>query len=50
MNYRSEIIMEAHGGDAIYNDTPTFNPLANTTFNADLPLPAELTVVVLSSY
>ena len=44
MNYRSEIIMEARDGDAIYNDTPTFNPLANTTFNADLPLPAELTV------
>ncbi len=44
MNYRSEIIMEARDGDAIYDDTPTFNPLANTTFDADLPLPAELTV------
>ena len=44
MNYRSEIIMEARGGDATYNDTPSFNPLANTTFYADLPLPAELTV------
>ena len=44
MNYRSEIIMEARGGDATYNDTPSFNPLANTTFDADLPLPAELTV------
>lgn len=44
MNYRSEIIMEARDGDATYNDTPSFNPLANTTFDADLPLPAELTV------
>ena len=44
MNYRSEIIMEARGGDATYNDTPSFNPLANTTFDTDLPLPAELTV------
>jgi len=44
MNYRSEIIMEARDGDATYNDTPSFNPLANTKFDADLPLPAELTV------
>ncbi len=44
MNYRSEIIMEARDGDANYDDTPSFNPLANTKFDADLPLPAELTV------
>ncbi|WP_396209388.1 OmpP1/FadL family transporter [Flavobacterium sp.] len=48
MNYRSEIIMEARKGDASFNDVPGFastSPtLQNTTFNADLPLPAELTV------
>ena len=44
MNYRSEIIMEARDGKATYQDPPSFLPLANTTFNADLPLPAELTV------
>ncbi len=48
MNYRSEIIMEARDGDATFNDVPVFastSPtLQNTTFNADLPLPAELTV------
>jgi long-chain fatty acid transport protein len=47
LNYRSEIIMEARDGDATFGELPTllendprFNP---TTFNADLPLPAELT-------
>lgn len=44
MNYRSEIIMEARDGKATYEDAPSFLPLANTTFDADLPLPAELTV------
>lgn len=46
MNYRSEIIMEARGGDATYSDVPDFaeSLLSNTTFDADLPLPAELTV------
>ena len=44
MNYRSEIIMEARDGDATYSDVPSFVPLTNTTFDADLPLPAELTV------
>ncbi len=55
LNYRSEIIMKARNGDATFNDVPGFlqpnpanpNPttttLGNTTFNADLPLPAELT-------
>lgn len=42
MNYRSEIIMEARDGDATFNDYPTTAP--STKFNADLPLPAELTV------
>lgn len=57
MNYRSEIIMEARDGDATFSDIPLFagpgsNPLLNpsqlvfgdTKFDADLPLPAELTV------
>ena len=44
MNYRSEIIMEARDGKATYQDPPSFLPLANTTFDANLPLPAELTV------
>jgi long-chain fatty acid transport protein len=46
-NYRSEITMEARDGDATYADVPAFaavNPaLQNSTFNADLPLPAEVT-------
>lgn len=57
LNYRSEITMEARDGDAKFNDVPAFlaqNPayptdptatrINNTTFNANLPLPAELTV------
>lgn len=46
VNYRSEIIMEARGGDATFNDIPAFaqGTYSNTTFDADLPLPAELTV------
>lgn len=47
LNYRSEITMEARDGDATFNDLP---PVAvaqgiynNVTFNADLPLPAEIT-------
>ena len=42
MNYRSEIIMEARDGDATFDDYPGTAP--TTKFNADLPLPAELTV------
>lgn len=48
MNYRSEIIMEARGGDADFNDVPDFasaDPrFQDQKFDADLPLPAELTV------
>lgn len=46
VNYRSEIIMEARGGDATFSDVPAFaqGTYSNTTFDADLPLPAELTV------
>ncbi len=45
LNYRSEIMMEARDGDATFNDVPDFaqTTLTNTTFNADLPLPAEVT-------
>lgn len=45
-NYRSEIIMNAEGGDATFEnipDTPLAPPFENTTFDASLPLPAELT-------
>lgn len=45
LNYRSEITMEARGGDATFNDVPVIaqSLLTNTTFDADLPLPAEVT-------
>jgi long-chain fatty acid transport protein len=56
VNYRSEITVEARNGSATFHDVPGYlsnNPsypadpnateLGNTTFNADLPLPAELT-------
>ena len=50
LNYRSEIIMEARDGDATFADVPDFALLdptddrfRNTTFNANLPLPAEVT-------
>mgnify|MGYP005853645633 CR=1 FL=1 len=47
-NYRSEIILDAEGGDAVFSNFPdsALVPVSNgqTTFNASLPLPAELTV------
>ncbi len=45
LNYRSEITMEARDGDAIYSDVPDYAQalLQDTQFDADLPLPAELT-------
>ncbi len=47
MDYRSEIIMEARGGTATYQDKnaiASLNPaFTDGTFDADLPLPAELT-------
>jgi long-chain fatty acid transport protein len=45
VNYRSEITMEARNGDATFHDLPAFAQATyqNTKFNADLPLPAELT-------
>lgn len=48
MNYRSEIIMEARDGSADFNDVPDFastDPrFQDQKFDANLPLPAELTV------
>lgn len=47
MNYRSEIIMEARDGEATFSNIPAFMQAlgyTNTKFDADLPLPAELTV------
>lgn len=45
VNYRSEITMEARNGSAQFNHVPAFaqGTFSNTSFNADLPLPAELT-------
>jgi long-chain fatty acid transport protein len=45
MDYRSEIIMEARGGSADFADVPAIasGSFTNTTFSADLPLPAEIT-------
>ena len=46
MNYRSEITMEARDGKATFSDVPAYaaGVYSNTQFDADLPLPAELTV------
>jgi long-chain fatty acid transport protein len=46
VNYRSEIIMNAEGGEADFENIPNtpLAPFEDTTFNAELPLPAELTV------
>ncbi|WP_306353802.1 OmpP1/FadL family transporter [Flavobacterium sp. '19STA2R22 D10 B1'] len=44
-NYRSKITMEARNGDATFNHIPAYaqGTFTNTTFDADLPLPAEIT-------
>lgn len=46
VNYRSEIIMNAEGGEADFENVPNtpLAPFRDTTFDAALPLPAELTV------
>lgn len=46
VNYRSEIIMNAEDGTATFENVPNspLTPFENTTFDATLPLPAELTV------
>lgn len=48
VNYRSEIILKAEDGDATFNNVPN-SPLApvsngRVAFNAELPMPAELTI------
>lgn len=45
VNYRSEITMKARGGDASFHDVPVIaqGTFTNTNFDADLPLPAEIT-------
>ncbi|OAB81725.1 OmpP1/FadL family transporter [Cochleicola gelatinilyticus] len=45
-NYRSEIILEAEDGEADFENIPNspLTPFSDTTFDAELPLPAELTV------
>lgn len=51
-NYRSEIIIEAEGGEADFSNIPNspLTPFADTQFNAALPLPAELAVGVSYEY
>ncbi|MBT8296428.1 MAG: outer membrane protein transport protein [Gramella sp.] len=46
VNYRSEILVEAEGGDADFENIPNspLSPFNDTTFDATLPLPAELTI------
>lgn len=46
VNYRSEITMNAEGGQATFQNVPNtpLAPFSDTTFDAALPLPAELTV------
>ncbi|MDO4728728.1 MAG: outer membrane protein transport protein [Bacteroidota bacterium] len=45
LNYRSEMTMKARGGEATFANMPAFlGGDVTTTFDADLPLPAELTV------
>ncbi|WP_109851500.1 OmpP1/FadL family transporter [Aquimarina sp. AU58] len=52
-SYRSEIIMEVEGGEATFSNFPN-SPAApangTTTFNAELPLPAELTLGLSYEY
>ncbi|MHA7056034.1 OmpP1/FadL family transporter [Aquimarina sp. M1] len=46
-NYRSEIILEAEGGEATFSNfpnSPATPSSGTTTFDAELPLPAELSV------
>lgn len=51
-NYRSEIIIEAEGGEADFSNIPNspLTPFEDTKFNAALPLPAELAVGVSYEY
>ncbi len=46
VNYRSQIDLKAEGGDADFQNIPNspLTPFEDTTFDAELPMPAELTV------
>jgi len=46
VNYRSEIIVKAEGGDADFENIPNAPrfPFQDTQFDAELPLPAELSI------
>ena len=46
VNYRSEIIVKAEDGEADFQNIPNspLTPFQDTTFDAELPLPAELTI------
>lgn len=48
VNYRSEIMVKAEGGTADFANVPNspLTPFQDTTFDAELPLPAELSVGV----
>ncbi len=45
-HYRSKILLDAEDGEADFENVPNspLTPFADTTFNATLPLPAEMTV------
>ena len=46
LNYRAEVIMKAEDGDATFENIPDtpLAPFQDTKFDAELPMPAELTV------
>ena len=46
LNYRAEVIMKAEDGTADFENVPNtpLAPFKDTTFDAELPMPAELTV------
>ena len=52
ISYRSESTLEARGGDADFDDIPAAleDTFADGDFDADLPLPAELTVGIAWRY
>jgi len=51
-SYRSEVILEARDEDADFDDVPTAlqTTFADGEFDADLPLPAELTIGIAYKY
>ena len=51
-NYRSKVIMEVEGGDADFENVPTSLPsdLSDGNFDAELPMPAEITVGLSYNY